>query len=134
MDRDVYTNEIVAAIVSKDFISIKVQMDTTKNDNDLIKKWYQDAHLINTQYSVNEYPTYLFFSPQGELVHKGLGYQRVPEFISLTQQALNPDRQYVALINKYKREEKNFPIMKDLARKAMFLMTKNLLRKSLVII
>src|SRR5579872_1581201 len=43
MDQDVYSRDSVGDIVNSHFISVKVQMDTSKKDNDTIKTWYADA-------------------------------------------------------------------------------------------
>src|SRR6266511_1589214 len=74
MDYEVFSSPKVGEYVNKKFISIKVPMDTSKNDGTEIKQWYGDASLIKNKYQVTAYPTYLFFSPEGTIIHKGLGY------------------------------------------------------------
>jgi len=46
MDRDVYPNDIVGAVVNDQFISVKIQMDRTAYDNELVKRRYADARSL----------------------------------------------------------------------------------------
>ncbi len=119
MDKDVYTNDSVAMVINSDFISVKVQMDTSKNDDADIKGWYQDAYDINTQFGVSSLPTFLFFSPDGELIHKGVGYKDVQSFITLTTDALDPDKQYFSLLRNYQRGNNDYSRMPYLANTAL---------------
>src|SRR5581483_3216005 len=73
MDKQVYTNDSVGAFMNDHFVSVKVQMDTSQSDNQYTKDWYQIAHELQSSYKVNSLPTYLFFSPNGEIVHKEIG-------------------------------------------------------------
>ncbi len=68
MDKEVYSNDSAGNAVNPNFIAIKVQFDTTKNDNDNVKNWYQDANYIRQQYDITSFPTFLFISPEGELI------------------------------------------------------------------
>jgi len=56
MDKDIYPNDTVGESVNKKFISVKVQMDTSKQDNEQVKAWYADAHSIMQQYKVIAFP------------------------------------------------------------------------------
>nr|WP_294994207.1 thioredoxin family protein [uncultured Sediminibacterium sp.] len=111
MDKEVYTNDTVSTFSNSNFISVKVQMDTSKADSEATKKWYSDAHSINKEYKVSSYPTYLFVSPTGELVHKGGGYRQVQQFVELMTDALNPERQYYTLLAKYNQGIKDYSKM-----------------------
>jgi len=57
------------------FISVSVQLDTTKADNDIVRAWYADGHDIATKYGVRAYPTYLIFAPDGSPLHRMVGAQ-----------------------------------------------------------
>src|SRR4051812_42638983 len=52
MERDVFRRKAVGDFMNSHFISLKVQMDTSKEDNEYIKSWYDDAHKMNEQYKV----------------------------------------------------------------------------------
>ena len=55
------------------FVNIEVQLDTTSKDNEQVKSWYADAHAIMKQYSINAFPTYLIFAPDGRVLHRIVG-------------------------------------------------------------
>src|SRR5687767_5878813 len=50
MDKDVYTNDTVGQFFNEKFISVKVQMDQTKKDDEYVKSWYYSAANIRSQY------------------------------------------------------------------------------------
>src|ERR1700761_5246017 len=75
MDHNIYPNDTVGKLVNDRFVSVKVQLDTSKRDDENVKQWYADAHMIKEQYKIHAFPTFLFFSPDGEIVHRGQGYQ-----------------------------------------------------------
>ncbi len=120
MDSMVYTLSDVGAALNKSFISVKVQMDTSGRDAQNIKAWYKDANEIKQKYSVTSFPTFLFFSPEGELVHKGIGYMHSSGFIPLADDARTPDRQYYTLIRNYKAGKKNYIQLPYLAKYCFF--------------
>ncbi|WP_448698151.1 thioredoxin family protein [Mucilaginibacter sp. AW1-3] len=101
MDANVYVNDTVGAVVNKDFISFKLQCDITKNDNDYIKSMYADARELVQSQKIESFPTFLFFSPSGEIVHKAVGYQLPGKFIQLIKEAKDPAKQYYPQLKKY---------------------------------
>lgn len=116
MDKDVYPDEEVGKAVNDKFISVKVQIDKTAYDNDMVKKWYNDAARIEKNYTITAFPTFLFFSPDGKPLHRAIGYREPAQFISLTVDALNPQKQYYALLNNYKTGTIDTSELKGLAR------------------
>src|SRR5258708_30231406 len=46
MDKKIYPNDSVGNIINQDFLSVKMQCDTSKNDGDNVKARYTDAHNI----------------------------------------------------------------------------------------
>ncbi|MEP6556829.1 MAG: thioredoxin fold domain-containing protein [Ferruginibacter sp.] len=107
MTAQIFPQESVGDVLNKDFISIKVQLDTTANDNEQVKSWYKDGHDIAEQYKVRAYPTYLFFDPNGKLVHLAVGSSPAEDFIAKVKNAMNPETQYYSLMDKYKSGEKD---------------------------
>lgn len=107
MTAQIFPQESVGDVLNKDFISIKVQLDTTANDNEQVKSWYKDGHDIAEHYKVRAYPTYLFFDPNGKLVHLAVGSSPAEDFIVKVKNAMNPETQYFSLIEKYKNGEKD---------------------------
>jgi thioredoxin-related protein len=105
MDKSVYPLENVGNYYNDKFISVKVQMDTSKLDSDFIKGWYADASMIKNEYNVTVFPTYLFFSPSGEIVHRDVGALGPEYFVNVGSDAMNFDKQYYAALKKYYRSE-----------------------------
>jgi thioredoxin-related protein len=118
MDENVYQDDTIGKYFNDKFISIKLQMDTSKLDDERIKGWYADARIIKNKYQVNAFPTYLFFSPNGKIVHRDEGVRALEGFIAVGAEALNPDVQYYITIEKFYRNELDTAYMKKLARKA----------------
>lgn len=115
MDLEIYSSPIVSRFMNDKFICIRLQMDTTKNDNDEIKKLYNIARDIEERYKVGQYPTYLFFSPDGSVIHKDIGYKNIDDFISLTTSVLDSKKGYYILIESYKRGALNYSNLDSLA-------------------
>jgi thioredoxin-related protein len=108
MDQDVYTNDSVGDLLNAKFISVKVQMDSTKADSEFTRSWYKTAKEIGTAYRVAEYPTFLFFASNGEVVYKDFGYKAPPKFMQVARDALTPSKQYYALLRAYKKGKKDY--------------------------
>ncbi len=104
MDKQVYPNDTVGSFMNARFISIKMQMDTSSTDDLIIKRRYSDAKLIAKTFNIKSYPTYLFISPDGELVHKAVGYKDASQLISASTAALDSARQYFTLLKKELKE------------------------------
>lgn len=118
MDREVYSQQSVGNYFNDKFISVKIQMDTSKTDNDFVKRWYANANTIKKKYNVGAFPTYLFFSPDGNVVHREAGAKRPEEFIAAATDALDPKKQYYTALEKYRRNKLDTAHMKMLARQA----------------
>ncbi len=116
MEKNIYPLESVGAYYNARFICLKVQMDTSKKDNEEIKKMYGDAHKILNEYDVNAYPSFLFFSPNGKLMHRTAGGYNENLFIALADDALNPEKQYYRLLTDFQNGKKDTSVMKQLAR------------------
>jgi len=115
MKNEVFPQQKVGDFFNKNFVTIEVQMDKTAKDNEEIKGWYADAASIAEKYKVKAYPTYLIFSPDGELVHQFLGSQEADGFIAAANKGLKPETQYFTLVKKYQAGEKDPAFLKALA-------------------
>ncbi|MEO6917124.1 MAG: DUF255 domain-containing protein [Chitinophagaceae bacterium] len=115
MAANIFPLENVGSFFNKNFINVKVQLDTSKEDNDNVKKWYADAHMIMTDYKVNVFPTYLFLSPDGKLVHRAIGSSPADVFIAKGKDALDPDKQYYVMLDKYKAGNRDPEFMRRVA-------------------
>ncbi len=116
MDQKVYVVDTVGRFFNENFICVKMQMDTSKSDDDVTRGHYGDAHEMLMEYRVQAYPTFLFFSPEGTVVHRGLGYQDSAGIIKLGKAAIDPDQQYYTLLRRFQNGNSLRPIqVRDLA-------------------
>ncbi|WP_316847617.1 thioredoxin family protein [Pedobacter psychrodurus] len=107
MKNEVFPQPKVGDFFNKNFVNIEVQMDKTAKDNAEVKAFYADAASIAEKYKVKAYPTYLIFSPDGELVHQFVGSRRADDFIAVANKAFKPETQYITLLKKYAAGEKD---------------------------
>jgi thioredoxin-related protein len=105
MNQNVFSKKEVGDYMNTKFISVAVQMDRTSKDALNEKRWYKDVKLIDNNYSISSVPTYLFFAPDGHIVHRVIGTtgKEIDAFIEKTKEALDTSRQYYTLIKAYER-------------------------------
>lgn len=103
MDREVYSNDTIGNYMNEHFISIKIQIDTTDHDNDSVKNWYKIAAYFQKEFSVKAMPSLLFFSPEGNIVHKDIGVKSVQQMMKLATYSMDSTKQYYRLLEKYKK-------------------------------
>lgn len=118
MDENVYKNDSLVKFVEKKFISVKIQMDSTSVDNINIRNWYATASLISSHYQVNSFPTYLFLSPNGEIVHRDKGKKELKDFFIVLNNALNPLQQFYTLSKRYESGDLDDNLIKYLIQTA----------------
>jgi thioredoxin-related protein len=81
MEKEVYTNDTVAQYFNQNFISVKIQFDSTKNDSKNVRMWRPIAIEFANKYEIEGFPTFLFFNSNGEIINKGLGYHTTSQLI-----------------------------------------------------
>jgi len=109
METEVYPLDSIGQFFNQNFISVKAQMDSTAKDDDLVKSFRADAKNLQNSYRVNAFPTFLFFSPEGKLVHKGIGAMDERGFAYLGHDALDPSKQYYTLISSFRQAKLPYP-------------------------
>lgn len=116
MDKDVYTTSEAGNLMNDRFISIKLQMDKTGSDSPFVQKWHKDAELINQQYKIEIYPSYLFFSSTGQLIYRDAGYKRPELFFQLATFAADAARnEFRSKLLAYKNGQKKYAELPDLS-------------------
>lgn len=120
MSQKIFTLPEVGKYMNATFVSVEIQMDKTKKDPEFIQKWYSTASDLGEKYSVNTFPTYLFFSPTGIPVHRLVGsVNEGKEFIEKAAEALNPSTQYYSLINAYKKHLRDSVFLRNAITSAL---------------
>lgn len=101
MTANIYPQKEVGDYFNAHFVNVAVQMDKTAKDADDIKSFYADAEMLSKTYQVGEYPTYLFFTPDGEIVHRfAATTPNGSEFIEKGKEAFDPEKQFYTLLNR----------------------------------
>ena len=85
LEEKVYTDASVAAYYNANYINVKFDMEDGEGLD------------LADEFEVTAYPTLMFFSADGKLVHKFVGAMKAPEFIQLGKDARDPARQYYTL-------------------------------------
>lgn len=119
MDNQVYKSPSLGTFMNEKFISVKVQMDETEKDDVYTKSWRQSAKLLQKENQVNVFPTFLFFSPDGEIVQTGIGMKSEKDFMEMADVAVDPSKQFNAMYASYKAGKmalKQYPSFSDQAR------------------
>lgn len=115
MSSTIFPMKEVGDFYNDKYIMVKVQFDTTDNDNAHVKSWFKDMQAINAQYKIMAYPTYLFFDPNGEAVHRAVGSSDAQTFLTKGKDAMNQDKQYYTLLKKYENGKKDPAFLRSLA-------------------
>ncbi len=122
MDEHVFTTPQAGEFFNKNFISIRVQVDQTKEDSEQVKSWYVKSKEIARIYGVQILPTFLFFSPDGEIVHKLTGgCEDASVFIKAAAEALDPSKQAFTLLKKFDAGERDPQFLKNAAVQMLYI-------------
>ena len=120
MDLNIFTIDSVGEYLNDKYVCVRVQMDTSKNDDDFVKSWYAIAHEIQSKHKVLAFPSYLFFSPDGEILHRDMGYKKAHDFLCLARDAVDPQKEYFVLLRRYRQgytDYQTMPYLAQLSRK-----------------
>jgi len=117
MSLNIFPREDVGKIMNEHFINVQVQMDVTRNDNQQIKNWYNDAKELYNQYQIKAFPTLLFLSPNGHLVFRSEGADDAQAFLSAARLALDEfsRNNYETLLSKYRKGAKDSATLRNLS-------------------
>ena len=110
MDREVFSDAGVARVLNENFISVKVQADSTADDDAATVRFREDAKEIDRKYRITSYPTYIFLNPDGVVVDKQ-GIKRVASAELFTKRAgslLNGQNTYVGFLQRYAKGERPY--------------------------
>ncbi|MES2372992.1 MAG: thioredoxin fold domain-containing protein [Bacteroidota bacterium] len=108
MDKNIFPLKETGDFFNEKFIAVKVQFDSTADDDARVKSWKKDMKEIEKQYAINAYPTYLMFDPNGQVVHRSVGSTvDVAGFIEKGMEGLNPETQYYTQLRKFEGGQKD---------------------------
>ncbi len=118
MDQKVFSSNQVGAFYNRNYISVRLQFDSTGKVND---KWFPGAKAWIKEYGVVAYPTFLFFTADGELVNKYIGEVNSPEFLDMGMASVDSNRQYYTLLARFQRGDSSRSVVMGLTRQMLSL-------------
>jgi thioredoxin-related protein len=117
MDEEVYVKDSVGNFMNAKFINVRVQMDRTNKDAQMVQDWYVAADVMRKQYKVTAFPSYLFFNSDGQIVHRDVAYIAPDKFVEVASKAFDTKSQYYTLKAEYISGKKNYSIVRYLISK-----------------
>lgn len=108
MDKQVFPQKLVGDFYNKNFVNVKLNME--KGIGEELKK----------KYAVQFFPTFLFLTADGTVVHRIAGYQSVPKLLELGKTAIDPSKRLSAFEERFEKGNRDpeFLIQYTDARKA----------------
>jgi thioredoxin-related protein len=118
MSGNVFTLKEAGDAVNPNFISVNMQMGQTAKDPAVVKTPCGDARSMMSKYDIQAFPTFLFFAPDGKLVHRVVGTAGATQFISYTRDAQEPAKQYYSMVDQYHQGCRDTLLLESLALSA----------------
>ena len=101
MDQQVFPQKMIGDFYNENFINVKLDMEKG------IGKELQE------RYEILFYPTFLFLTPDGTLVHRIAGYQSAPKLLELGKTAIDPSKRLSAFEERYQKGERDSEFLKQ---------------------
>ena len=101
MSSKIFPLKEVGDFYNEHFINVKKDMEKG------------DGPALASLYGVQAYPTLLFINGDGEMMHRGVGYQAAPDLLKLGKDAMDPDSQIGALDQRYYSGDRDPEFLKN---------------------
>ncbi|MFK8006854.1 MAG: thioredoxin family protein [Saprospiraceae bacterium] len=95
MDKQVFPQKLVGDFYNKNFVNVKLNME--KGIGEELKK----------KYDVFFFPTFLFLTADGTIVHRIAGYQSVPKLLELGKTAVDPSKRLSAFEERFEKGDRD---------------------------
>ena len=109
MEREVFPSPLLGDYLAGRVVALKYRMDTTDSESQRIK----------AQYQLTDYPSFLFYSPNGRPLNLAVGSQGIHDLINLAARSANPLYQYFRLLDQYRQGKRDSAFLYDLATTAL---------------
>jgi len=103
MSRETFTQPAVGEYFNKNFINVKMDMEKGEGVR------------LAQAFNVMVYPTLLFISPDGAIVHRSAGYHTTEQFLELGAIANDPSKRMSAMDKRYKSGDRDPDFLLDYA-------------------
>lgn len=117
MAREVFPQPVVGEYFNKQFISIGVQLDSTAQDDTLIRRRYTLGHLLKTKFEIHAFPTFLVFNADGLPLHRMTGARRDPaDLIRDVSEAYDTTKQFYTQLDQFFKGRRDSAFMTRLSK------------------
>lgn len=103
MQEQVFSKPSVANLLNDNFIFFKVSLDSNSEKSGSSQE--KLAQNLKAQFRQASLPLFLFYSPEGKLVHAGAGQARENDFLALMKNGMDSSKQYFTQLAKFRRGE-----------------------------
>ena len=103
MKQEVFPDEEVGQFYNENFINVQMDMESG------------EGLILGKKYDVSAYPTLLFISPEGKLLHKSVGFMPAEALLDLGKAALKPETQLSNMEVLYEKGLRNPEFLHDFA-------------------
>ena len=122
MAQEIFPKDEVGMLMNKNFVSISLQIDKDKNDNEDVKRRYPMAQFLKSKYNIEVFPTYLFIKPNGKLVYKFVGKTNdAKEFLAHAARAITAEVDLDKMRENFKNGERDSLLFANLLNNAFML-------------
>ncbi|MEM6299145.1 MAG: thioredoxin family protein [Bacteroidota bacterium] len=101
MDKNVFTQAEVGEFFNENFVSYRLDMEKGEGPE------------FAREHGVRAYPTFLFFSPEGTLVHRAVGGRAPEDFVKVGAAATKPESQSETLKKRFVDGERDQAFLYD---------------------
>lgn len=102
MEKEVFTRTEIANYFNQKFINVKYDMEGG------------EGSILKERFGVQAFPTYLFITPEGQVVHRIIGAHTAGnDFFDWSKMAVTPGKSYVELEQRYQNGERSPAMMFD---------------------
>ncbi|WP_157886824.1 thioredoxin family protein [Hymenobacter sp. PAMC 26628] len=99
MEKEVFTDPAVSAYYNATFLSYKINIDEGEGE------------VLAKRYEIRAMPTYLYFSPEGKLLHMSSGHKPPTDFVQDGKDAFDPDKAFFTLKERYEAGDRSAPFL-----------------------
>lgn len=96
-----FKDEKVAEFYNENFVNLKLDMEKGVGPD------------FGKKFNVRGYPSLLFLSSAGDLVHRSIGFQDATRFLALGESANDPNKQVVTLQRKFEAGERDKTFLRN---------------------
>lgn len=84
MDKETMVDPAIAGALNNNFIAVKMDME------------HGEGSKMSMKYHISAFPSFMFFTPEGEFVYEAVGYQKTDEFTKTLKNAMDKTKQFHA--------------------------------------